>query len=106
MRPLTQANNPPDIADRQGLYVSCEACGEAVLTSFRGLVQSLPAVQQFWRDHVRLRTLPERHVEVDGRAAVVSRFESITSQAALYIVSAREGYDVIAVHGAASAARR
>ncbi len=106
LRPLTVENNPPDIADRRGRYVYCEACGETVLTSFRGLVQALPAVQQFWRDQGRLRTLPEREVEVEGRAALVSRFESVTGQAALDIVSAAETYEVIAVHGAPDAAGR
>ena len=47
---------------------------------------------------VLMRTLPDQNTEIEGRPALLSRFESATSQTAIEVISARETYEVIAVH--------
>ena len=81
------------------LAAQCASCGECAVTSLGGLVLALPAVRRFWREHSRMRLLPAREVEVEGRAALVSRVESVTDGASLEVISARETYAVLAVHG-------
>ncbi len=44
-------------------------------------------------------TLPEREIEVDGRAAIVTCFQSVTGQSRLDVVSARDTFELIAVYG-------
>ena len=56
--------------------------------------------QAFWREHGRIRTLPDRDVEAAGGPAIVSRFESATGSAKLEVVFARDTLEVIGVHGA------
>ena len=46
-----------------------------------------------------MRLLPAREAEVGGRAALVSRVESVTGGASLDVISARETYALLAVHG-------
>jgi hypothetical protein len=53
--------------------------------------------------HRRIHALPEREVEAAGRPAVVTSFESLTSQARLDIVCTRDTYEVLHVHGAPEA---
>lgn len=88
---------PPD--DGHGIHVYCAACGALSWTTLAGLALCLPESQHFWREHRRIRTLPPRSVEVAGRAALVTRFESIAGRVALDVIHARETYEVLAVHG-------
>ncbi len=46
-----------------------------------------------------MRSLPPYEVETDGRPAIVTRFESVTEQARLEVVSARDSYEVLRVYG-------
>lgn len=88
------------------LYVACAACGTAVSTSFRGLVTSTPEVQLFWRNHTRIRMLPEYEVEIAGQAAIVTRFESVTSADQLDVVSMRDAWHVPSVYQTIKTTRR
>ncbi len=81
-----------------GVHVHCERC--AVTSSMRlsNLTLYLPQAWRFWRAHPRIRTLPDREVEADGRAALVTRFQSVTGAASLDVVTARDTYEVLGVH--------
>ncbi|MDP9372423.1 MAG: sigma-70 family RNA polymerase sigma factor [Chloroflexota bacterium] len=94
--------NPPRIMrGRRGVYAGCDSCGATEYwQGLAGLVLALPAAQRFRRDHPRMRMLPEREVEVAGRAAVVTRLESVTDGARLDVISARDTYELLGVHGA------
>jgi hypothetical protein len=50
-----------------------------------------------------MRILPPREVEVAGRAALVTHFESVTGSATLDVVSACDTFETLAVDGAPDA---
>jgi RNA polymerase sigma-70 factor (ECF subfamily) len=91
---------PPAIRHLHGMYIFCDGCGCASDVSLAGLALWSPAGRRFWHAHPRLRTLPEREVEAAGRAALVTSFESIADAARLDVVSARDTYEILSVHGA------
>jgi RNA polymerase sigma-70 factor (ECF subfamily) len=49
-------------------------------------------------DHPRIRRLPPREVEVDGSAARVTGYESVTGHARLDVVATRDTCRLIAIH--------
>ena len=91
---------PPAMRHLRGMYIVCDVCGCANDVSLAGLALWSPAGRRFWRAHPRLRTLPEREVEVAGRAALVTSFESVADAARLDVVSAHDTYEILSVHGA------
>lgn len=93
--PRTQ---PVEPRDRRGVHVWCEACALAWDLRFAELVLWLPEGRQFWRENPRIRHLPEREVEAEGRPALVTTFESVTGAARFTVVSAADTYEVLGVH--------
>jgi RNA polymerase sigma-70 factor (ECF subfamily) len=91
---------PPALRHLRGTYLRCDRCGCAHDLTLAGLALWSPAGRRFWRAHPRLRTLPEREVEAAGRAALVTSFESVADAARLDVVSARDSYEILSVHGA------
>jgi len=79
--------------------ILCEHCTASYITSLEGLVLESMQGQQFLHIHPRIRTLPRQHLEVDGRAAILTRFESVTDTAQLTIISDGETYEVIGIYG-------
>ena len=63
---------------RHSLVTACDACGERNAMWLATLAFGLPEGKAFWRAHPRLRLLPERDIERDGRPAVLVGFESMT----------------------------
>jgi RNA polymerase sigma factor (sigma-70 family) len=104
-RPVLLRMGMPDyvplaIRHLRGMYLRCDRCGCAHDLTLAGLALWSPAGRRFWRAHPRLRTLPEREVEAAGRAALVTSFESVADAARLDVVSARDTYEILSVHGA------
>jgi RNA polymerase sigma factor (sigma-70 family) len=93
----------PAVRAMRHVCIRCAVCHTTVVNSLKGLALYLPEGQQFWRVHRRIHALPEREVDAAGRPAVVTSFESLTSQARLDIVCARDTYEVLHVHGAREA---
>jgi RNA polymerase sigma-70 factor (ECF subfamily) len=93
---------PPEVLRQPGVYARCEGCGEIVTASSGSLVEALPEVRRFQREHPRLRALPVREIEAGGRPAVVARFESVAGGALMEVVSDRETFRVLEVRGPAS----
>lgn len=82
--------------DDRVVAVLCSSCQMSSLISLASLVLFLPAGRQFLHLSPRIRTLlPPQHVEVDGRSALVTRFESVTSNATLTVVSSYDTYEVL-----------
>ena len=107
-RPTTLGFNPSVHAplwvqtgygNRQGVYHECECRDSQSWASLDFLTLSLPQGRQFLQEHPRMRSLPPYEVETDGRPAIVTRFESVTEQARLEVVSARDSYEVLRVYG-------
>lgn len=75
----------------------CPHCQTACNTSLPGLVLSLPEARVFAQMQERIRTLPVQSLETEGRAALLTRFESVTQNAALIIISDEETYNVLRI---------
>jgi RNA polymerase sigma factor (sigma-70 family) len=76
----------------------CWACGAMFWTYYTEAVLYLPDGLRFWREHRRIRALPEEQRESGGRALVVTRFERIDGAARLEVTSVRDTLEVISVH--------
>ncbi len=87
-----------DQYETRQIHLLCPACGWASNKAFSGLMLSLPEVQQFWREHPRLRTLPAREIESDGSLAFVHRLQSVQDGAELTVISRRDSFDPVQIH--------
>lgn len=79
--------------------VRCARCGWFSTLNFPGMILALPETQQFWRQHPRMRMLPEDPIERDGQAATVTRIESVTDGVSLEIIAACDTYAILHVGG-------
>lgn len=86
-----------------GVHVHCERCDVTCSMRLSNLTLYLPQAWRFWRAHPRIRTLPDRVVDVGGQMALVTRFQSVTGATGLDIVTARDTYEVLGVHDRAGA---
>jgi len=93
---------PAAVRDAHGVHIPCASCGCTRDLLLAGLSLWRPEGQRFWRDHPRIRLLPERTIEADGRAAIVTSYESVTGRATLDVIADRDTFRVIGVHGAPS----
>lgn len=84
-----------------GIQMTCRSCGSENSASLWHLVLDTPVAQQFWRRHPRMRALPVREVEVDGRAVLLSGFASADDGSKMEVLSARETYEILHVDDAA-----
>jgi RNA polymerase sigma-70 factor (ECF subfamily) len=98
-KPRSPSFMPLDDHIPYGLFVRCPKCGADDTTTAWHLMLDTPEAQRFWRRHPRMRALPAREVEMDGRAALVTGFESADHAARLEIVSSRDTYKVLRVSG-------
>lgn len=83
------------LTGRRGVHLLCDRCGCLPDEPLRNLVLSLPAGRRFWREHPRIRTLPERELEAEGRPALLVTFESVRDSSRFDVVVDRETYRVI-----------
>lgn len=88
--PLRRFVRDRDGRRQHGLFARCDACGETVSTSVRGLATCVPEVRRFRGDHRRVRAIPEREVDVDGAPALVVRYESVLGSEGVDVVLARD----------------
>lgn len=91
-----QSDDP--LAKMRTLVVTCGYCGLQNVQSHAGLILASAQGQAFRRAHPRIRLLPERAIETQGRAALVTSFASVADGARFEVVSARETYDVLGVY--------
>ena len=91
---------PPPVRQEHWLHLRCDRCQVTLSQGLLGLVLALPAGRRFARAYPRHRLLPERAIEVAGRAAIVTRLASLDGSARLDVVSARDTFEPLAVHSA------
>lgn len=84
---------------RHGIAFLCPACKTLCISLSDRLAQYTAEAQRFLHAHARVRTLPEREIEVAGRPAIVTVFESLTDSAHLDIVSALDTYETLQIYG-------
>ncbi len=80
------------------ITLRCPACGWASNKSLSGMVVGSPEAQRFWREYPRMRTLPARAIEVQGSPAMLTRLQSVSSNAELTVISHRETFEILEVH--------
>jgi len=88
-----------EFAESGSIYLLHPECGGADSETWHSLTWSLPEARLFWREHPRMRFLPEREIEAGGSPAIVTGFESVTSGATLEVVALRDSLQVVSVNG-------
>ncbi len=94
-----EPDDPPGLRAVRGVHTYCTDCLRSDSTRLNNLVLYLAEGQRFWRAHPRLRLLPEREVERDGRAALVIGYESRAAAAGYAVVVARDTYEILHIDG-------
>jgi hypothetical protein len=87
------------LPDVRGVHVRCGRCTKTYDASLGALAFWTPGAQRLWREHPRLRALPERDLEVAGHPAILTRFESVTGAVSLDVIHARDTYELLEIHG-------
>jgi hypothetical protein len=89
---------PSDVTPGWGVILTCAICGSLCWTRLYALALCWPEGEMSWRAQPRLRLLPEREVEHNGRAAIVTSFASTTAPAQLDIIAARDTFELLGAH--------
>jgi len=96
--------SPTILGGNRDVGTDCSQCGRAHgLGTVSAIASLTPRSQAFQRQHGRIRTLPLVEVEAGGVPALVTRFESVTAQAVLEVIVARDTLEVISVPRQAAA---
>jgi RNA polymerase sigma factor (sigma-70 family) len=86
---------PPGSPTPYGIIGSCPRCGIVDSASAWHLALDTVEAQRFWRRYPRMRALPMRAMERDGRDVIVTGFEAVGASARLEIVSDATLYTVL-----------
>jgi RNA polymerase sigma-70 factor (ECF subfamily) len=83
--------------DGHGFQVGCPACQKQGREWYGSLSLAQQPVRQFWQEQDKIRLLPTYGIETDGRLGLVVPFESVSSQAGIAVVLARDTYEVLRI---------
>jgi RNA polymerase sigma factor (sigma-70 family) len=83
--------------DASGFRASCPRCHTPAQEENSTFSLAQTQVRRFWHEQGRIRRLPRQEVEADGRPALAIPFESITSQAGITVVLARDTHEVLRI---------
>jgi RNA polymerase sigma-70 factor (ECF subfamily) len=89
----------PAHGDVPGVSITCALCGPTSNCALSVLSLALPEGRRFWRAHPRIRLLPLREIEVGGRRAIVTSFQSVSERSQFDVISARDTFEVIRIAG-------
>ncbi len=78
-----------------GIEGFCPRCGQVDSASAWHLALDTIEAQRFWRRYPRMRALPMREAEQNGRAVIVTGFEAVGTSARLEMVSDARDYTVL-----------
>ena len=78
-----------------GLRAICPSCGCDCWETLDRLALVTPAGRAFTRENPRIRTLPYRRVEAQGRQAIVVSFESVTSARRFDVLAAADTFEIL-----------
>lgn len=76
----------------------CESCRTGWYLNPDSLLLASPEGQAFWREHPRMRNLPEREIEAAGVPALLTGFESMTGSAKIEGIFVRDTFEPIRIH--------
>jgi RNA polymerase sigma-70 factor (ECF subfamily) len=85
--------------DGSGFKVCCPACKKQGREWYGSLSLAQPPVRQFWQEQDKIRMLPTQDIEIGGRLGLVVPFESVSRQAGIAVVLARDTYEILRVAG-------
>jgi hypothetical protein len=86
--------------DVPGVSITCAVCGPTSNCALSALSLALPEGRRFWRAHPRIRLLPMHEIEVGGRRAIVTSFQSVSEPSQFDVISARDTFfEVIKIEG-------
>ena len=88
---------PEPLRNCYGLHLRCATCGLLPEASVMHLTLDLPETQRFWRAHPRLQIFPDREIEFAGRPAILTSMQSVTHQARLEVIAARDTFEVLSM---------
>ena len=97
LRKPEEDNSTPMLA--YGILISCPRCGPIDGATPWHLALDTPQAITFWRRHPRIRALPVRTLDFEGRPALLTGFESGGDHARLEIISARDTLETLYVSG-------
>jgi RNA polymerase sigma factor (sigma-70 family) len=89
--------------NRHGFFHQCDHCGDDTglpnynWESLEFMVLSMPEARRFQSEHPRIRQLPQHEVETQGRAAIVTAFESVTTTERFAVISTLDTYEVLRI---------
>lgn len=95
---VSEPTSKPHEDQAKQITLQCPACGWASNKSLTGLVFSLPEVQQFWKEHPRLRMLPAQEIEFHGSVAHIRRLHSVQDSAELIVISHSDSLLPVEIH--------
>ncbi|HEY0070872.1 MAG TPA: RNA polymerase sigma factor [Chloroflexia bacterium] len=98
LHPTLPRQVTPTLGREPGLHVLCSSCKRLSWASLRSLAQALPQVREFWKLHPRLRTLPIRELEANGRPAYMVSFRPVNDSAEMDVIIDRETFRTLAIH--------
>ncbi len=87
------------MVEQHGIAIICSTGRHRHINTLSHLTFDLPQVRQFWRKHPRMRWQLGPHINHNGQAAVISRFQSITDTAYLDIICMQDTLQLLAIHG-------
>jgi len=85
--------------DGHGFQVCCPVCQKQGREWYGSLSLAQPQVQQFWQEQDKIRLLPTQDIETGSRLGLLVQFESVSSQAGIAVVLARDTYEILRVVG-------
>jgi len=94
-RLVTPDEAPPGFPAPYGIEGFCPRCGAVDGATAWHLALDTVEAQRFWRQHPRIRALPMRAVERDGRPVIVTGFQAVGAPARLDIVADARDYTVL-----------
>jgi RNA polymerase sigma-70 factor (ECF subfamily) len=100
--PGRAGQEPPAPVMLYGVHLTCPHCQVLDIGSPWHLSLDTPEAQRFWRRHPRMRALPTREIETNGRPALVIGYENVTGGERLEIVADRATYQTLHVCGEAA----
>lgn len=79
-----------------GMMAHCEVCGNISRIALSEYSLGLPDGQRFWRNHPKIRVLPERQIEADGQPAILTGYQSLTDPARFETVFTYDSFTALA----------
>lgn len=83
---------------RRGFHVTCPSCHRICDMGLSAYALWLPEGREFQKAHSRVHLLPEREVDADGVAAIVTTFESLSNGERYAVLSEKETLRTLRVH--------